>query len=214
MTIREATQAMLERIANDNDGMHWDFIVPGYAGKKMVAYQGMREDLIICIDAATRLKTENPDGTLKTSLFYNIIILYAKCFSDATNSKLPKLETKDCFFSLSDNDLLETHKSIIEARNTLVAHRGEMVNDLGVAYLKVHVENGSRQFLVRQRRQQKPNNSALEKYVFLFEHVKKIVEAKFEKAGIKVWKHLTKELSPKAFAQLRLAGPGTKLTID
>ncbi len=213
MTIKDAVKEVVEKIAADNDGKHWDFIVPGYAGKKMVAYQGMREDLIICIDAANRLRTEQLDGTLKTSLFYTIIILYGKCFSDATNAKFPKLEIKDCF-STADKELLETHNLIIDARNTLVAHRGETINDLGVAYLKVHVENGSRQFIVRQRRQQKPNNKALEKYIDLFNHVKKIVEAKFEKAGHKVWEHLTKELTPKEFAQLRFAGPGTNLTKD
>ncbi|MBL7877920.1 MAG: hypothetical protein JNL53_19805 [Cyclobacteriaceae bacterium] len=206
MNITEAVKTIVENIAADNDGKHWDFIVSGYAGKQMVAYQSMREDLSICIDAANKLQTAKLDGTITTSLFYTIIILYGKCFADATKAKYPKLEIKDCF-KATDSRLLDTHKILIDARNTLVAHRGDSVNDVGVAYLKIQTENGSRQFRVRQRRQRKPNNQDLIKYIELFKHLINVVEIKFEKAGIKVWGHMTKDFTPKQFAQLRFAGP-------
>jgi hypothetical protein len=206
MSIYRIVEAIVQKIIDDNDGQHWDFVVPGYAGKRIVAYQSMREDLLLCLDPAKILQTEKLHPTITSSLHYAIVSLYWKCFSDATNAKYPKLETKDCFNN-DDQELLITHKLLIELRNTLAAHRDDSEYDVGVAYLKPHIQDGSRQIRVKQRKKRKPTSSQLTDYINLFEHIIKVVEEHFEKAGKKVWDHMIKDFTPKELSMLRIAGP-------
>jgi len=204
-----AIKAILEKIQYENDGQYVDFAVPGYASKKLKAYQSMRGDLLLCKNAITKLTKEKFDDTITTSLYHTIIILYGKCFTDATSSKSPKLEIADCFDDKAP-ELLTTHKDIMELRHNFSAHRGSTENEIGIVYLKLNIKTFPRGANGKRLKRRMPKTEDLPKYLKLFEHIINIVEAKFEKEVKKVWEHMLKEYKPEHLAMLKIAGPTNK----
>ncbi len=201
-----AVKAILEKIKNENDGQHIDYMVPGYTSKKLKTYQSMRGDLIICRDATVRLIAEKFDHTITTSLYHTIIVLYGKCFTDASSSKSPKLEIKDCFDE-NNEELYIIHKDIIDLRNNFAAHRGSTEHEVGLAYLKLNIKDFSRQVRVKQLKRRMPKDTDLPLYLKLFDHLIVLVEKKFEREGNKVWDHMLNEYTAEDLAMFKIAGP-------
>ena len=44
-------EELIEKVRQENDGTHFDFVLPGYASKKLIGYQSMRQDLILFVPA-------------------------------------------------------------------------------------------------------------------------------------------------------------------
>lgn len=196
----------IEQIKDGNDGKHVDIMVPGYASKRVKAYQSMRADLILIRDATNLLRDNNYDHVITSSLYHTIIILYGKCFTDATFSKYPKLEEKDCFDE-KHSHLFEAHKSIMELRHNFAAHRGSTEHEMAFAYLKLNIKDLSKQVGVKQLKRMMPKEEDLPLYLELFEYLIDVVEKKFEIAANKLWDHMVKEYSPERMAGLKIAGP-------
>lgn len=184
-------------------------MLPGYIGKKLKGYQSMREDLILCKNAANYLLNHEFDHVITTSLYHSLIILYGKCYTDASTSKSPKLEIKDCFTE-SENALLNIHKEIMHLRHNFVAHRGSTEHEISFPYLKLNIEDYSRQVRVKQVKRRMPSRADLKGYLDLFFHVISIIENKFEKEANKVWNHMLDKYSPEELAYFKIAGPTKK----
>ncbi|GAB2564486.1 hypothetical protein [Spirosoma aerophilum] len=200
---------VVEAIKYSNNGVFIDFVLPGYAATQLIGYQSMLSDLNLCLDAAKKLiddENTNYDATIKTCLWHTIIALYGKCFTDATTSKSPKLEVKDCQFN-TDLMLLETHNHLIELRHNFVAHRGETAQDVGIAYLRLHSVSLEKGVWVNQIKRNYPEEKNVASYIRLIEHLIYVVEAKFEKAAHKAWDHMLSQYTPKQMAFLKIAGP-------
>jgi hypothetical protein len=205
----KAIRAIFDGIKNRNDGENIDFAIPGYAAKKLVTYQSILGDLTLCRDATIKLTKEKLDHTTTISLFHTIIILYGKCFTDAKSSKSSKLEIKDCFDE-KDNELLRTHKNILDIRHNFVAHRGNTEHEVGVAFLRLNIKDLSRQVRVEQIKRRMPELTELPMYVKLFDHIIAVVEKKFQKEANKVWDHMITAYKPEYLAMLIIARPGSK----
>ncbi len=205
MEEEEAIKNILEIIQEENDGNHIDFIIPGYAARRVVGYQSMRSDLILCKDAITRLLTTDNDETISSVLFYTFIALYGRCFTDASSSKSPKLELTD--FDTDHQHLMDTHKELMDMRHNFVAHRGSTQHEIGFAFLKLNIKDYSRQVRVKQIKRISPKPENLPQYIELMDYLIGVSEKKFYEAGVKVWTHMLKEFTPEMLAQLKIAGP-------
>ncbi len=205
MTREEKAELLLNEIRQNNDGKTLDFIVPGYAAKRIITYQGIRQDLILCRNAIIKLLTEDHDNTLTSSLFHTVVILYGKCFTDATSSKSPKLEVK--VFKNGHEHLLPFHEIIMNMRHNFVAHRGSTEHDFAFAYIRFGIKNMTQEVRVKQLKKKSFDSNNLPHYIELIEFLINLVEDKFYKAGVKVWNHLLSEYSVQEFSLLKIAGP-------
>lgn len=198
-------KAIIEKIKLENDGNHIDFVIPGYAAKRLVAYQSMREDILLCKESLSRIMG-GFDEVVTLSLYHTFIILYGKCFVKPTHIKSPKLETKDCFTE-NDAELFQVHKEIIELRHNYTAHRGSTENEIGFAFLKLNIEDLTRHVRVKQIKRRMPKTEDLPKYLKLFDHLIGIVESKFQREANKVWDQMLEQFKPEELAMFKIAEP-------
>lgn len=201
MSQEDNLRRIIEVIREENDGHHIDFVVPGYAATKVIAYQGIRQDLIFCKKYVKRLFIEN-DPLVSSSLLYSFLVLYARCFTDSSSCKL---EAAD--FSEDYNHLLNIHKEIMDMRHNFVAHRGETEHETGLAFLKLNIQDYSRRVVVKQIKRVFPVREQLVQYSELLDFLTKVAENKFKKAGEKVWKHMLQEYTAEDMALMKIAGP-------
>lgn len=206
MKKEEIIKRIAAEIEIENDGKYIDFVVPGYAGRQFAGYHSMRADLLLCKSAAEQLLKSDLDNTIKASLWFTTIILYGKCFTDASSAKYPKLEPKDIFPS-DRPKLLETHNSLMHLRHNLVAHRGSTEHEINFVYLKLNIENLSQQVKIKWVRRHRPTDEELKDYVDLIKHLIKTVEEKLFKVADKIWTHLIKNFSPDELSKFKIAGP-------
>ena len=196
----------LEKIKEENDGENIDFVLPGYVSRPLIAYQSIREDLLLCLNAAKKILEINHDDLQVNSLWITIIILYGKCFTDATASKSSKLEIKDCFDS-NHSELLKTHNDLMHLRHNFVAHRGSTENEYHFAYLRLNVISLTKQVKVKQIKRTKPSDQDISNYILLFNHLVAIVEKKFEKSASKVWGHMLENFTAEEISKFKISGP-------
>jgi hypothetical protein len=199
---------ILESIKGENDGEHLDMMIPGYCSHKIIGYQGIIHDLLICKDYIEKLINEKYDRIISSSLLYAFIALYGRCFTDASSVSSPKLESGD--FSKDHEHLKVIHHEIMNMRHNFVSHRGETEHETSVAYIKLNITDLSTQVKVKQIKRYFPSSKKLTSYLELINHLITQTELKFKKAGEKVWKHIRTEYPPENFAQLKIAGPTTK----
>lgn len=207
MKKEDAIEFILRKIQNENDGEHMDFVLPGYIAKRLIAYQSIREDLLLVSNATKLLINEKHNHVITTSLYHTILVLYGKCFTDASSSKSPKLELKDCFDEEKDKALAELHKELMNLRHNFVAHRGSTEHEIGFGYFRVKIDDLSRHVNVKQLKRRLPSKDELKDYIQLFNHLVKVVEGKFEKEAGKVMKHMLSEYTGEELAQFKIAGP-------
>ena len=75
---------ILEKFREENVGNHIDYLLPGYQAQKLIGYQSMRQDLILCRNALLKLYKINLDVVTSSCLYYTFIAFYGKCFTDAS----------------------------------------------------------------------------------------------------------------------------------
>lgn len=197
---------MVEAIRAKNNGEDIDFILPGFLAKPLASFHSMREDLRLCQSAVDKLMSSNDDGVVKASLWHTIIILYGKCFTDASSSGMSRLVANQCF-SEGQQDLRQTHDKLMELRNNFVAHRGSTDNEFFLVYLTLNHISLERQVQIKSVKRLMPDHNELIEYKNLITHLISVVEGKFERAANKVWKNMLDNFSPEELSQLKIAGP-------
>lgn len=119
-----------------------NFALPPHLAKKVQTYMSMREDLILCVKTVTELKKLVEQGPkdeqqhILTALWNSMIIVYSKCFTDASKAKKSKLEINTVIKS-DRQDLLDIHKKIMDTRHTFIAHRGDNENEQAVVFFSL-----------------------------------------------------------------------------
>lgn len=119
-----------------------NFALPSHLAKKVQTYMSMREDLILCIKTITELKKLIEQGPkdkqqhILTALWNSMIIIYAKCFVDASKAKKSKVEI-NTMLNTDRQDLLDLHKNIMDTRHNFIAHRGDTENEQAIVFFSL-----------------------------------------------------------------------------
>jgi hypothetical protein len=116
-------------------------IVNGKFTKLVTAYHSIQSDLLETQAMIFYLKS-NPDapGVVKASMFKAFVTQYSKCFTKAWG-RGAKLEAKSVFES--EEDLLETHKDVMEMRNNYIVHAGTGKYDNGAMIIYLNSDSGN-----------------------------------------------------------------------
>lgn len=154
--------------------------MPGFITKKFRCYCSMREDLLLSSKYLDRIINEQ-DKIMLSALNYSLIALYGKCFTDATQNKSPKLERS----IIVGNELLSTHDYLMELRHKFIAHRGDTVNEVGIAVM-LFEKNGTRtQIQYKQVKRMSLSTERLKEARNLIDFLIKYVEQKIQETAQK-----------------------------
>lgn len=181
--------ALLNRIKN-SDTNYGKLLVPTSMSKQITSYMLIREDLLFVKTNAQLLldsKKKRPRNEhTEETLWYSLIILYGRCFSNATKGQKVKLDKED-FFNINDEILLITHNKIIEIRNDFIAHRGENENEIPIVYVKIPQgeipEEYNVEFEIISTRYVTESSLFLEQIIDLVDFIIPKVKTKIDKCG-------------------------------
>jgi hypothetical protein len=182
---------LLEKVKKDNTDSN-NYVIPKFLSQRLIDYVSIQSDLVFLIDSVTRLidlkRLNQIDLTIETSIWYSIIAIYGRCFTDASMAKRTKLEIRDCV-DCSKKDLLDLHDKIMGLRHSFIAHRGDTENEVSVAFLKLPKSDSSKdekvQYRIKSYKTLSPKIEELSLYLELFKELKKNVEIKIQKHGDK-----------------------------
>ena len=181
--------ALLNRIKN-SDTNYGKLLVPSSMSKQITSYMLIREDLLFVKTNAQLLldsKKKRPRNEhTEETLWYSLIILYGRCFSNATKGQKVKLDKED-FFNINDEILLITHNKIIEIRNNFIAHRGDNENEIPIVYVKIPrgeiPEEYNVEFEIVSTRYVTESSLFLEQIIDLVDFLIPKVKTKIDKCG-------------------------------
>lgn len=181
--------ALLNRIKN-SDTNYGKLLVPTSMSKQITSYMLIREDLLFVKTNAQLLldsKKKRPRNEhTEETLWYSLIILYGRCFSNATKGQKVKLDKED-FFNINDEILLITHNKIIEIRNDFIAHRGDNENEIPIVYVKIPQgeipEEYNVEFEIISTRYVTESSLFLEQIIDLVDFIIPKVKTKIDKCG-------------------------------
>ncbi|MDR6967916.1 hypothetical protein J2X31_001930 [Flavobacterium arsenatis] len=190
--------SLLNRIKN-LDKNYNKILVPPWMSKQITSYMLIREDLFFVKTNAellincknNKLRVEHTEE----ALWYSLIIIYGRCFSNATKGQKVKLD-KEKLFSANDlnNNHLLTHNKLIDIRNNFIAHRGDNENEIPIVYLKLPVdeidETYQPEFEIVSTRYVTDSFEFLEEIVLLINFLIPQVDMKLKKCGEKLKKGL------------------------
>lgn len=181
--------ALLNRIKN-SDTDYGKLLVPSSMSKQITSYMLIREDLLfvktnaqLLLDSKKKIpRNEHTEETL----WYSLIILYGRCFSNATKGQKVKLDKED-FFNINDEILLITHNKIIDIRNNFIAHRGDNENEIPIVYVKIPrgeiSEEYNLEFEIVSTRYVTESSLFLEQIIALIDFLVPKVKTKIDKCG-------------------------------
>ncbi|RTZ07942.1 hypothetical protein EKL98_01075 [Flavobacterium bomense] len=182
---------LLKRI-KDLDTNYSKLLVPLPMSKQITSYMLIREDLLFVKTNAELLlesKKKKPRNEhTEETLWYSLIILYGRCFSDATRGQKVKLDKED-FFNINNetNILLITHNKIIDIRNNFLAHRGDNENEIPIVYVKIPKgeipEEYTIEFKIVSTRYVTESSSFLEQIIDLVDFLIPKIKIKTDKCG-------------------------------
>lgn len=181
--------ALLNRIKN-SDTNYGKLLVPSSMSKQITSYMLIRADLLFVKTNAQLLldsKKKRPRNEhTEETLWYSLIILYGRCFSNATKGQKVKLDKED-FFNINDEILLITHNKIIEIRNNFIAHRGDNENEIPIVYVKIPrgeiPEEYNVEFEIVSTRYVTESSLFLEQIIDLVDFLIPKVKTKIDKCG-------------------------------
>lgn len=205
MNNKDAINYFFEQLRSEQKEGFVDFIIPSIITRKIVAYQNMRVDLLSIKESAIILKERDLDAHIKATLWSSTIAMYGRCFTDASESKFPKLET-DVFTMQSR--LREWHEKIMTLRHNFVAHRGENNHEYSISYMRVCVNTLDKEVIVNHLRQNKPDDEYLDAIIELANYLVPVVENKYGKAATKVVKSMFDNFSYEEMLTFKVKSKG------
>lgn len=170
---------------------HINVPVPTELSKKYVSVYTIWEDILFCeycVRNLLKLKEEKKNNTMYDfTLWYSLISIYGRCFTQPADSSKSKLEASDCF-SASDTELLKLHNHLMEIRHRMLAHRGDTVWEQGLLFLQLpkNKETHDIKFHVESVRAASPPIEQLKEYAELFKHLMLVIHKKLQKVGAKI----------------------------
>jgi len=185
-----------------------NFALPDNLSRKLKTYMSLREDLILCIKIATELKNLVEKGPkddtqhILTALWSSMIIIYGKCFTDASKAKKSKLEIKH-ILTQGQSSLLDIHEKIMDTRHSYIAHRGDNENDQSIVFFKqpkIRTENPYTEYQIKSLRANNFGIENLERSLELLNTVYSHVDQKLRKDWEKVHNDVMTKYSPDELA--------------
>lgn len=189
------TEKLIEIIKKAKDRYSEENLVlaiPGFLAKSFTSFCSMREDLLLIHEFLKRLETEK-DKIICASLTYSLISLYGKCFTDASQTKAPKLEPNQLFEKGSNFE--ETHNFLMYLRHNFIAHRGDTESEVEAAYLLVPKVEGEPQVRYTQTKQMKFSHEEIGKVSQLIDYLLAMIIKKIQKSGQKTYDAYLKNFS-------------------
>lgn len=165
-----------------------NYLLPESFSKKITTYMSMKEDIVLCKKSILKLielkkfNDFNENDEIENSLNISSIIMYCKCFMDASKSSKSKLEIRDCF-SEKDSNLLALHQTLMNVRNGFVAHRGDNEYDQSLVYFQTPKTDSKGEFTeykIKSLRAGTFSTDMMNSYLVLFNHIEQIIEDKLQ----------------------------------
>lgn len=186
MNSKEAFEYLISQIRENTLDRSHRYVIPDHLAKPLLNYQSIRHDLLFIKEATEKLMSPNLDQTTMSALWHTVIALYGKCF--VSTGQTTKLEVNNCFSE--QNQLLKTHEELMHLRHNFVAHRGQTIHEYLLAYLSVDPIKNESKIKIEQLKRNRPDQSNLDNYVLLFDHLITLTEEKIKKVGNKVVRKL------------------------
>lgn len=176
-------------------------IIPNIFSKGFTTFCSIREDLLMMKQYTLKLPLEK-DDVIKSALMYSIISLYGKCFTDASKSKFPKLET-DVFNGKPA--FKKTHDDIMELRHRFIAHRGDTESEVTAAFMLIPKEDSSGvEIKFKRLKQISFQSDKLKEIRELIDFLVKKLDFKIEKGAKKAKKGMLENFTPEQLAFMNL----------
>lgn len=146
---KENVKEIIKKQILDDHPNSNNFIVPYNLSKKSAVYMSMREDLVLCLKTLLELKKLVEEGVddskqhILTALWNSMIIVYAKCYTDASTARKSKLEINEILKN-DKQDLIDIHNHIMSIRHTFIAHRGDNENEQAIVFFSQPKMNDGR----------------------------------------------------------------------
>ena len=173
---------MISKANEDFSNENFTFFIPEKYSKKFLSWCAIHFDLKFCSEYLEELKNQH-SNKFNISFLHTFLILYGRCFMDATSSKSSKLE-KEIF-----NDVLialETHSEIMELRHNFVAHRGESESEVGTAFWILGKNSQHSEIKLKQIKRSSLPIEKIEKYQIHLHFLIKMVKARLDKHSDKL----------------------------
>lgn len=168
--------------------------VPGPFSKRFNSLYSIRTDLEYLINAQTELSDitqaeqkgliESNLQTVKTALWYSMVAIYGKCFTQNDAGKT-KLDSSKCFKDRPD--LLTIHDKLMRIRHGYISHRGDNEYDVSLVTLMYPIsgvtDDNQAQVKVIGVREVWPRPDELTQYAELFLFLKEHVEHRLTLEG-------------------------------
>lgn len=201
-------EKLLKQVKN-SDGNYLKIVSPNFMSKKLSTYMLMREDLMFVKKNAELLillkGNQEKNEHFEESLWYSLISLYGRCFTDSSHSKKPRLDANNLLSSYKIE--FETHKKLIDIRHTFIAHRGDNDNEIPIVYLKVPkyevVKQDNTTFEIISTRYTTESVDFLKDIICLSDLLLKKIEDKIQKQSDKLYKGII-NLDPSILKKITL----------
>ena len=156
--------------------------VPNIFTRKFRGYCAIREDLLLILKYIDLILVQE-NTVIRSSLNYSFIALYGKCFTDASQSKSPKLEATN----IPEGNLRNTHNYLMELRHKFISHRGDTPNEVDITVM-LFPKEGNEQTQMRYKQVKRLSlstdnlNASRELINFLVGHVEQKINDTSQKA--------------------------------
>ena len=191
------TELLIEIKSKETGSINYQ--IPERLTKGLSTYLSMKEDfqflrgIILSLSRLKKLTSEHNnfeiDHVLLPGLWYALISIYGRNFTDASKSKKPKLEIKECY-NESMSRLKELHDELMELRHTYISHRGINNEAYSIVYLMIPIgedlEPNKFDYKIKTRKLINPHLDKLKEYDELFIHLLSIIEEKVNKCTSKM----------------------------
>jgi len=194
-------ERLIERVKTENNGMYQAFLIPEDISKIITTYTAMKADLEYVGNVAQELIDYEHSDLITISVWTSLLITYGKCFVDATNTRSPKLESKDCFTD-RESMLEKTHKELMNLRHNFVAHRGITAYEASLCFLTIGTEKFG--IGVKTVKRVLPERATLIDIILLVEHLGQIVDLKYKVASAKLLQGIQNNYNAEQMQQFRI----------
>jgi len=198
-------KTLIEKMIDDNPNEYCRIQIPGYTANKLRGYFGIKADLDLI--KSTFLEYCDPKLAINRPVYYYmIVILYGKCFTNASSASHPNLNQG---VLEERKDLIDIHLELMESRHNFVAHRGRTNQDDAVVYFEFEKKNPTN-FSVKTLRGKREHfiGDDPKKYVELFDRLIFVVDELIKKSTKKALKHLLNEFTHEQLLQMVIPSRG------
>ena len=160
-------------------------LIPDKIASRFIAYCSMKHDIELIQKYIKELEKDH-SKVIMSSLTYSSIILYSKCFTDASNSNFPKLEPADIFKNEKNHH--DFHLYIMDMRNKFLAHRNLTTDEVGIAFFAVPRQESKNELKYKQVKFTGFSKEKLKDFTELISYMDIVLEKKIQKSSNKIFR--------------------------